>query len=193
MFKSLAVAAALCLAVAGPAAASMVDISQTIPDNNDVPYYTTSQDFVLPAGFGTAKLHLTTFASDDSAVIQINGANIVGTGIFGPGDGYFFFTPGGPSQLFHFELGNDDNPLDLFFDAPFVEGSNNITVIVNNNYAGINTGGGGLTGGPSALYLTGAVTYDSGAVPEPAAWALMIGGFGLAGATLRRRRSATAQ
>ncbi|MGZ6020926.1 MAG: PEPxxWA-CTERM sorting domain-containing protein, partial [Phenylobacterium sp.] len=27
-----------------------------------------------------------------------------------------------------------------------------------------------------------------GAVPEPASWALMIGGFGLAGAALRRRR-----
>ena len=30
----------------------------------------------------------------------------------------------------------------------------------------------------------------SGAVPEPATWALMIGGFGLVGATMRRRRSA---
>jgi hypothetical protein len=33
------------------------------------------------------------------------------------------------------------------------------------------------------------VTGPTGAVPEPAAWALMIGGFGMAGAVLRRRRT----
>ena len=38
------------------------------------------------------------------------------------------------------------------------------------------------------------LTYNSnsGAVPEPATWALMLGGFGLAGAALRRRRAASA-
>ncbi|PZQ58946.1 MAG: PEP-CTERM sorting domain-containing protein [Phenylobacterium zucineum] len=36
----------------------------------------------------------------------------------------------------------------------------------------------------------GSITPGTGAVPEPATWALMIGGFGMAGATLRRRRSA---
>lgn len=45
------------------------------------------------------------------------------------------------------------------------------------------------------------IAYDIGialhgesvaAVPEPAAWALMIGGFSLAGAALRRRRAVTA-
>jgi len=34
--------------------------------------------------------------------------------------------------------------------------------------------------------------FTTGGVPEPAAWTLMIGGFGLAGAALRRRRAATA-
>ena len=35
------------------------------------------------------------------------------------------------------------------------------------------------------------VRLDTAAVPEPATWALMIAGFGLAGAALRRRREFT--
>jgi hypothetical protein len=50
----------------------------------------------------------------------------------------------------------------------------------------------GLHGGSSDGYVVTA-QFDwqhdpSGVVPEPASWALMIGGFGLAGASLRRRR-----
>jgi hypothetical protein len=33
------------------------------------------------------------------------------------------------------------------------------------------------------------VTLGSGAVPEPASWALMIAGFGLVGAAMRRRQT----
>lgn len=36
------------------------------------------------------------------------------------------------------------------------------------------------------------VRFGFATVPEPATWALMIGGFGLAGASLRRRRTAAA-
>ena len=40
--------------------------------------------------------------------------------------------------------------------------------------------------------FNGALTYSGGipgGVPEPASWALMIGGFGLVGASMRRRRA----
>lgn len=41
----------------------------------------------------------------------------------------------------------------------------------------------------SGTQVIASVSGATGAVPEPATWALMIGGFGLAGAALRRRRS----
>jgi len=37
--------------------------------------------------------------------------------------------------------------------------------------------------------FSGTATFNAGAVPEPASWALMIGGFGLVGAAMRRRRT----
>ena len=43
----------------------------------------------------------------------------------------------------------------------------------------------------SSKELSARITLDS-VVPEPASWALMIGGFGMAGATLRRRRALAA-
>jgi len=54
-----------------------------------------------------------------------------------------------------------------------------------NNIAGFTPGGD----------AKGSVTIhvdSAGAVPEPAAWAMMIAGFGLAGATLRRQRALAA-
>jgi hypothetical protein len=46
--------------------------------------------------------------------------------------------------------------------------------------------------GLNGYYVMDDFTYNGGAAPEPAAWALMIGGFGLAGAGLRRRKAVAA-
>ena len=40
----------------------------------------------------------------------------------------------------------------------------------------------------SGLY-SGTATFTALAVPEPAAWGMMLGGFGVLGATIRRRRT----
>lgn len=61
------------------------------------------------------------------------------------------------------------------------------------------TSGGALQGGwhvGSTAFLNGSWDFErlifrSNGVPEPAAWALMIAGFGLVGAAQRRRREAT--
>ncbi|GAO38180.1 hypothetical protein SCH01S_09_00270 [Sphingomonas changbaiensis NBRC 104936] len=50
--------------------------------------------------------------------------------------------------------------------------------------------GGTFTGTYTLGAATGSGTFTITAVPEPATWALMIGGFGLIGAAARRRRTA---
>jgi hypothetical protein len=46
--------------------------------------------------------------------------------------------------------------------------------------------------GPNVFLGSATGFTGGGGVPEPASWALMIGGFGLAGAALRRRKTAIA-
>jgi len=59
----------------------------------------------------------------------------------------------------------------------------------NSNYASV-----GAANGISIWNNNGlaGVTFGQGVVPEPAAWALMIAGFGLVGASLRRRQQVSA-
>ena len=44
----------------------------------------------------------------------------------------------------------------------------------------------------TGAFIIAAGTFTSGAIPEPASWAMLIAGFGLTGAVMRRRRAAIA-
>ena len=48
---------------------------------------------------------------------------------------------------------------------------------------------GGATYGPDRLGSVTLAPAAAGAVPEPASWAMMVGGFGLLGGAMRRRRA----
>ena len=185
MVNRLALAAAL--VIAAPAAAVSVVIDQSASLNN-VSFFQTSQTISLGTGFTNALLNITSLSADDAAVVTVNGTAIFGTGIFGPGNGNMFFTAAGPSVPFTFAANGSGGT----FAAPFVAGNNLIEVFYNNNNAGINTGNGGLTGGPGALNLVGTVTFNAAVVPEPSSWVMLIAGFGLVGAASRRRRLADA-
>jgi len=50
----------------------------------------------------------------------------------------------------------------------------------------------GYGGGPSNHFVIDDLSFGFAAVPEPASWALLIAGFGMTGATLRRRRTRAA-
>ncbi len=58
---------------------------------------------------------------------------------------------------------------------------------------GLNSGWGEFSGYVPIFIHTDFINDAIAAVPEPTTWALMIGGFGLAGASLRRRRLAVAK
>lgn len=67
---------------------------------------------------------------------------------------------------------------------------NNAYLALNDSLYTVNLGTGGATliGGIGASNIRGLTFALAGAVPEPGTWAMMICGFGLIGATLRRRR-----
>ena len=97
---------------------------------------------------------------------------------------YFSRTSG--LDLFDFSLAG---PVDLGTDFGPLTGTSVFTL---NQFQGVATSGGALSFNASSdvqFSGTGAVTPG---VPEPASWALMIAGFGLVGASMRRRRAAVA-
>jgi hypothetical protein len=85
-----------------------------------------------------------------------------------------------PSQFFQLDSFSASNELRLFFNSPLTQ--NGTTLSPLNSYEFETSGGSRL--------LTGSVVNanaTSGAVPEPASWAMMILGMGAVGYALRRK------
>ncbi|BAK65282.1 hypothetical protein SLG_06070 [Sphingobium sp. SYK-6] len=86
--------------------------------------------------------------------------------------------------------------VDLYLGGSLVSSTGAVSLsaaptLIGNGYAGL-VDKVVITGSGGNFWVIDDVTYDvasAGAVPEPATWAMMIGGFALAGGAMRRQRA----
>jgi hypothetical protein len=189
----LALTAALFTLTSAPAFA--ITVTEDISQNHSYPggngFNVTTQTVILPSDFTNALINITSVYANDAAVLQVNGTNIVGWGIFGPGNGGFAFSESGPFAPFTYALGHGFSlaTVNQSYSAPFVVGSNIIKVFHNDNGAGIN--GSSFSVANGELQFNANLTYSTSAaaVPEPSTSALLLAGCFLVGATAYRRTS----
>lgn len=188
----LAAIAAICAAV--PAAATTIDLSFSgdVSLSATPSVYTVANNFVLPAGISNAVLTITNLSIDDRGALFLNGNIIDSAGIATGGlTQTLTYTFGGPNLPFTYAGYNGAR--NTVVTGGLLTGTNLFSVLVNDTSAGI-------AGAPLAgtVYLSGysvtaSLRYDeaAAALPEPASWAMLVGGFGLVGGALRSRRRAS--
>ena len=151
---------------------------------NPTNYYDPANGFV-PAGFGNSSGQPVTigagteFGFDDGA--NRDTADFTNTQLIIRDQ--VFSNAANWKQTFTLVGGPAFSSLALVSDA-FIPG---LTYALNAGTIEINWDGTGASNDFTAVFNVGA----GPAVPEPASWALMIGGFGLMGAALRRRTQVT--
>lgn len=190
--------ALIALTVAASALASTpavaITVTENISQNHIYPsgngFNVTTQTVNLPGDFSNALINIASVYANDAAVLQVNGVNIVGWGIFGPGTGGFAFSESGPFESFTYALGHVFNvaTVNQSYTAPFVVGANTIKIFHNDNGVGI--GGSRFSVANGELQFNANLTYETvmAAVPEPSTWALLLVGCCVVG-TMARRRS----
>jgi PEP-CTERM motif len=100
----------------------------------------------------------------------------------GKTDGAFTITKLFPLTFADYGTVKWGSPIDLAFGN-----GGNLHISLSDTTFGL--GKNKLTGKPGTVYATFDVTSpDVPSVPEPATWAMMLGGFGLIGTAMRRRR-----
>jgi hypothetical protein len=174
--SGLVVAAALACSVLFSVSSQASTIPITLTENmgqNGPSFFTDTVAFTLPTGFTDAALNISLYQADDRSVLELNGTQISNTGIFGPGQGFFFFSDGGPNLPYTFINGNNGPTFATLPVSPFIAGLNTLVFLVDNTNAGIQ---GSASGGPTQVIFDGTVTFTA-AVPEPSTWAMLILGF----------------
>ncbi|MEK8028869.1 PEPxxWA-CTERM sorting domain-containing protein [Pseudaquabacterium rugosum] len=180
------------------ASADTLDLSISADHSGVDDFWTATLDFVLPAGFSNAALDFSLLTADDRAVVQLNGTEILSLALSTGSGTAMVMTAGGSASPYSFQYVSGD-PI-ARITGPFVEGVNTLSFIVNDTWSG---GYGDLSGrrhgeiSATSLQAAATVSYTApavtsavtSAVPEPATWALMLGGLAVCGAGLRRGRN----
>ena len=149
--------------------------------------------FNAGAGAGSATFDINGYLSldgDGNCCTDVFTLNLNGTDIFsgsfalgGGGNSVVYFGPAGStaaSVQFSFFGGGIAN---IFVPLTLAAGSNTLTFTYSGAAQGL---------GDEAWGLQNVVVEGSAAVPEPASWALLIAGFVMVGASVRRRRAVAA-
>jgi hypothetical protein len=163
----------------------------------DVPP-TEFDEYVTVAGTGTTTSLLR--STDDGFAAPLPLSGVTNDGIIGPVDADGTTGPADHGAFFIFGFGDLDVDESYTFNIFYGAGANRadalslLSEVSPELYSlGQSSGGEGPANNlPTYVFafngVGGEVVVPPG-VPEPASWAMMVGGFGLAGCALRRRRT----
>jgi hypothetical protein len=113
-----------------------------------------------------------------------------GNGVFGVG--FNFFNQGSPSYDARVTFGDGATQLYALGFASFPISTSFWGITSDRQIASISFGPGGGSSRQGSFGIDNLTIGGAGVIPEPATWAMLIIGFGLVGATARRRTSALA-